>query len=131
MDFRQEPWVDRNIGSHFLKEARRLWEIEESNPSLTTVQSAVVLASTMGMEGKDRLGWQFLEKGLQMAKKIGLFETTSPSLNEDSLLYRARAITAWSIFKYSAYVRTVNRRDVRANGHKAPCISSTISASRR
>ncbi|KAK7980988.1 hypothetical protein PG989_013445 [Apiospora arundinis] len=92
-------WHPDNMGYRFLAEAKRLLELDQGSPKITTVQAAAILNSICNMNGIDELGWPFLRKSLSMAQQLDLF-VHSP---ESSRLWQIVAgTTAWSLFNWQA-----------------------------
>ncbi|PVH94826.1 hypothetical protein DM02DRAFT_721089 [Periconia macrospinosa] len=98
---RAEFWNPRNLGYRFLAEARRLYELELSNPKLTTVQASPILHSVYNMHGTDIIGHLYTKRAIEMAHRLGLFKT-SPELSEKE--QNARSFTAWSLYGWQGIV---------------------------
>jgi hypothetical protein len=99
------------MGVRFLREARRLWELEEGAVNLTNIQACLILGIIYNTDGKDRVGTNFLSIAVQMAKDLKLFKSIgSPRAVEKSpigmdlteKMYRGRNFTAWGLFNYQA-----------------------------
>ena len=112
IECRGQPWNDRYLGSHFLRETRRLWQIEESKASLTTIQAALLISFSLIVDGKDKVGWTFVAQAVQMSQDLGLFAPSPPATvdaaarNSGNEWNHARAVTAWAVFNHSTYVNT-------------------------
>ena len=110
IEHRGQPWNDRNLGSHFFREARRLWQIEESKASLTAIQAALLICFSLNIDGKDKVGWTFVSQAVQMSQDLGLFAALPPARvnsserNSDNLWNHARAVTAWAVFNFETCV---------------------------
>ncbi|KAH7191735.1 nitrate assimilation regulatory protein nirA [Fusarium flagelliforme] len=94
---RAQYWNPRNITYQFFAETKRLWELERlREPSLTTLQAALVITLVLNMGGLDKLGMTYLIQGAAMAHELGLFD--SPGTVRDTKLRNARDFTAWGLF---------------------------------
>ncbi|KAL7624724.1 hypothetical protein AAE478_006295 [Parahypoxylon ruwenzoriense] len=100
MKNRAEHWLPDNIGYRFLAEARRLFDLEQGNPTITTVQAAAIINSTCNINGIDDISWIYMYKSLEMAQMISLF---SPSPDESKEWQVAAGVTAWSLFNWQAF----------------------------
>lgn len=106
MKNRRQPWDEENIGSHFYREARRLWQLEESKPSITTIQAACILGTILSMDGKDKVGFMFYYQAIKMGKEMGFFQEPTLLQEEYESLYgsnpryfRACAVTEWALLR--------------------------------
>ncbi|KAK8094150.1 hypothetical protein PG997_000835 [Apiospora hydei] len=94
-------WHPDNMGYRFLAEAKRLLELDQGSPKITTVQAAAILNSVCIINGIDELGWPFLLKSLSLARQLDLFVHS----RESSRLWQIVAgTTAWSLFNWQAAV---------------------------
>ncbi|CAI6295676.1 unnamed protein product [Periconia digitata] len=98
---RSKPFGD-NILTEFYREARRLWELDEGNNSLTRIQSALCIFMVLGKHGRDKVGSMFLNEACRIARDMGLFRVSLPSPEKpvDKRWERSRAVTAWSLFNF-------------------------------
>ncbi|KAI0142576.1 hypothetical protein F4776DRAFT_612622 [Hypoxylon sp. NC0597] len=97
MKNRAEYWLPDNIGYRFLAEARRLFDLDQTNPTITTVQAAAIIHMTCIHNGIDEISWFYLYKSLEMAHNLSLF---SPSLNEGKEWQVVAGTTAWCLFNW-------------------------------
>jgi hypothetical protein len=106
---RSEPFAD-NVITQFYNEARRLWELEEGQDSLTRLQAALLLFLVLGKHGRDKVGHMFLGEACRVGHHIGLFRFSSSSSTQrppgvsEATWERARAVTAWALFNFQLYV---------------------------
>lgn len=93
-------WNPENIAYKFLSECKRLWDLESPDRSrLTTVQAALVLSVAYDSNANDFIAIRYLDQAYEMAKALDLF---GPARHHSSSKpYRARAITAWAVCKYT------------------------------
>ncbi|KAJ5805016.1 hypothetical protein N7474_010903 [Penicillium riverlandense] len=68
---KQEDSVFR--GQVFLSEAERLWKTEEGRPTLSNVQSLLLICCVHRCQGKANLGWLLIRQAVQLAHDMGLF----------------------------------------------------------
>ncbi|KAI1381121.1 hypothetical protein F4677DRAFT_460363 [Hypoxylon crocopeplum] len=99
MKNRAEFWSPDNLGYRFLAEARRLFELEQANPSITTIQAGAIINLTCNLNGIDEIGWIYTYRSLEMARDISLF---SPSPDETREWQLAAGTTAWCFFNSQA-----------------------------
>ncbi|KAI2468404.1 hypothetical protein F4781DRAFT_269312 [Annulohypoxylon bovei var. microspora] len=97
---RAKYWLPDNLGYRFLAEARRLFELDQANPAITTVQAGAIIHLTCNTNGIDDISWHYIHKSLEIAQGLSLF---SPSLDEAREWQVAAATTAWSLFNWQAF----------------------------
>ncbi|RGP63193.1 nitrate assimilation regulatory nira [Fusarium sporotrichioides] len=94
---RSKFWDTQILGSRFLEEAKRLWELEKSvKPSLPTLQAALVMGNLLNMCSLDKIGRTYNVQALAMANELGLFKPLAQQASprrRDSYTF-----TAWSLF---------------------------------
>lgn len=61
-----------SVGSIYFEKAKRLFEKEMGHPSITTVQTALLIGSRYGTLGQHSLGWTYSGIAIRMAIEIGL-----------------------------------------------------------
>ena len=82
-----------------------MWQSEQTADSLPTVAASQILSLSSVFNGNDD-GLHFLNSGIQMAQRMGLFGlagiNTLNNENEDMRNHfaRARAHTAWGVFNW-------------------------------
>ncbi|KAI9163566.1 nitrate assimilation regulatory protein nira [Paramyrothecium foliicola] len=75
---RAQYWNPRNISYQFFAETKRLWELERlREPSLTTLQAALVMTLILNMGGLDKLGMTYLIQAAAMAHNLQLFDSSN------------------------------------------------------
>ena len=100
---RYKVWDPRNLGYKFTAEARRLWDIAQDEPCLTTIQAALLFNMLYACHGLDRLGFVFLEYAVAQGSQLGLFQP-EPNLGYTEEI--AQGFTAWAIFNWQWYSRS-------------------------
>ncbi|CAL5869594.1 uncharacterized protein PFLUO_LOCUS3824 [Penicillium psychrofluorescens] len=85
-------------GQLFLSEAESLWKSEEGRPTLSNVQSLLLICCVC--QGKANLGWLLLRQAVQLAHDMGLF--LPPEANHSPEMQRVRSTTAWGIFNLNS-----------------------------
>lgn len=99
MKSRAEYWLPDNLGYRFLAESRRLFELEQTHPTITTVQAAAIINLTCNLNGIDEISWMYTYKSLEMAKSMSVF---SPNPNETREWQLVAGTTAWCLFNWQA-----------------------------
>ncbi|KAF2009605.1 hypothetical protein BU24DRAFT_428504 [Aaosphaeria arxii CBS 175.79] len=95
---RSDFWLPQTAGYQFFAEAKRLWELEQEDPKLTTVQAACIMGLCHAENGMDKLAWPYWKRAIAMAKEMRLFsQSSAPPLNRESIV---RSITAWALFSH-------------------------------
>ncbi|KAI1759115.1 hypothetical protein GGR53DRAFT_524115 [Hypoxylon sp. FL1150] len=100
MKNRAAYWLPDNLGYRFLAEACRLFELEQTNPTITTVQAGAIINLTTNINGIDDISWGYMDKSIKMAESISLF---SPGLDESREWQLSASATAWSLFNWQAF----------------------------
>ncbi|CAJ2511194.1 Uu.00g068190.m01.CDS01 [Anthostomella pinea] len=96
---RAEYWKSDNLGCRFLSEARRLLEVNEDTPALTTVQATAIIGLTCNTNGIDVIGWSYLRKAIAMAHDLKIF---APSPTQSASWQSVAAVTAWCLYNWQA-----------------------------
>ncbi|OTA65317.1 hypothetical protein K449DRAFT_421005 [Hypoxylon sp. EC38] len=94
---RAEYWLPDNLGYRFLAEARRLFDLDQANPTITTVQAAAIINLICNHNGIDEISWFYTYKSLEMAQNMSLF---SPGLDEGKEWQKVAGTTAWCLFNW-------------------------------
>ncbi|OTA97230.1 hypothetical protein M434DRAFT_387002 [Hypoxylon sp. CO27-5] len=97
MKNRAEYWLPDNLGYRFLAEARRLFDLDQARPTVTTVQAAAIISLVCIHNGIDEISWFYAYKSLEIAQNMSLF---SPGLNEDKEWQIVAGTTAWCLFNW-------------------------------
>ncbi|KAH5549732.1 hypothetical protein HBI27_015420 [Parastagonospora nodorum] len=87
-------WDPDTLTYRFLAEAKRLWELEDETPKLTTVHAGCLINAAMDVNGHDRPGIAYARQALSMAHELGVFRAPligDPKLND------AKVFTAWGV----------------------------------
>ena len=91
------------LGHFFFVEAKRLWELEVGRESLACIAASGLLHSLHACRGKDKVGFQYLQQGVRMAKDLGLFRKKIAHQTYDvqkPRLRHGRAIVAWGLYNH-------------------------------
>ncbi|KAI0845263.1 hypothetical protein F5Y00DRAFT_265794 [Daldinia vernicosa] len=99
MKNRAEYWNPDNLGYRFLAEARRLFELEQAQPAITTAQAAAIINLTCNLNGIDEISWIYTYKSIEIARDLSLF---SPGPDESKEWQVAAGTTAWCLFNWQA-----------------------------
>ncbi|KAI1494523.1 hypothetical protein F5X96DRAFT_694901 [Biscogniauxia mediterranea] len=97
---RAEYWVPGSLGYCFLAEARRLYDLERLNPTLTTVQATTIIHLEYCINGVDELGRLYLQDAIDMAWRLGIFRPDPTRSREWQLVAET---TAWGLFNWQAF----------------------------
>ncbi|KAF2819660.1 hypothetical protein CC86DRAFT_388059 [Ophiobolus disseminans] len=87
-------WDPDTLTYRFLAEAKRLWELEDGEPKLTTVHAGCLINAAMDVIGHDKLGIAYATKALSIAHDLGVFRAP---LTDDQKMNEAKAFTSWGI----------------------------------
>jgi hypothetical protein len=87
-------WDPDTLAYRFLAEAKRLWELEDGEPKLTTVHAGCLISAAMDVNGHDKPGLAYALKAFHTAQELGLFRAP---LTDDPKLNDAKAFTAWGL----------------------------------
>ncbi|KAF6824617.1 C6 transcription factor [Colletotrichum musicola] len=98
---RSHFWAPHTLLYRFTAEAKRLWEIECADPSLTTVQAGILLTRLYNVSGLDKVGRLYLNHSIYLAEKMGLFE--GPKEEDDQRTRKAKLFTAWAVYNFSTH----------------------------
>jgi len=93
---RSEFWKPDSLLYRFLAETRRLWELKQGKPRITTVQASIIITELYAALAADKLGSAYAERGLAMAYELHLFDRTDEAQNP--AMRRVRENTAWAFF---------------------------------
>ncbi|KAF2851922.1 hypothetical protein T440DRAFT_516896 [Plenodomus tracheiphilus IPT5] len=103
---REKPFSETLLTTMFYKEARRLWDTEEGQDSLTKLQAGICLFLVLGKHGRDKVGYTFLAEACQIAHRMDLFAIESPSASQSTShasqtnWQRVQGVTAWALFNF-------------------------------
>lgn len=78
-------------------EAERLWQAEQNNPSLTTIQATALMSIREASYGRDNRSWFYSGQSIRMAVELGLHAHTQHADMDDDE-YEVRSITFWGAF---------------------------------
>ena len=98
---RAKFWSPQNLAYQFLAEARRLWEMQDGQSSLTAIQAAIVLNIIYDCDTMDKIGRSYLLQAVAMAHDLKLFQSSSDKAMSKKM-QRARTFTAWCLFAWDA-----------------------------
>ncbi|RMZ71889.1 hypothetical protein GMOD_00009240 [Pyrenophora seminiperda CCB06] len=87
-------WDPDSLAYRFLAEAKRLWELEDREPRLTTIQAGCLINATMNDFGHDEPGFAYTRKALSLAQAMGLFAAPR---GMDAKTEHAKTFTAWAL----------------------------------
>lgn len=97
---RAQYWNPKTLVYRFLAEAKRLWELEATAPSLTTLQAGVILFVFHNLSGIDEIGQAYRINSIALAHEMELF--SGPIQGETERLRNGKLFTAWSLYKWEA-----------------------------
>ncbi|KAL7928301.1 putative zinc finger protein [Trichoderma chlorosporum] len=105
MSARAEYWNPFTLGYKFLAEAKRLWEREQQESKITSIQAALFLNGISNLDGADAIGWQYTSRAVNMAHELELFAVTPKTVSVKMRI--AREFTAWTLFCWQGIVSYV------------------------
>jgi hypothetical protein len=95
---RAEYWNPQTLGYRFMAEAKRLWELEATEPRITTVQAGILFTVFHNLCGLDEIGAAYRIQAIALYHKLRLFDNT---IGGESLrIERGRAFTAWAMYNW-------------------------------
>ncbi|KAF4972199.1 hypothetical protein FSARC_1181 [Fusarium sarcochroum] len=97
---RAQFWNPNNLTYRFLAEAKRLWELQCGQSSLTSIQAAIVLNTISDSDTMENIGKSYMLQAVAMAHDIDLFKV-DPRIKSRKM-QRARAFTAWCLYTWDA-----------------------------
>jgi hypothetical protein len=97
---RNEPWNGQSLSYRFFAEAKRLWELELGESTLTTLQAALVMNAVYNMDGLDQVGHIYMVSAAKIAQNMNLF--APQAVDQPADVHVARRFTAWSLFSWQA-----------------------------
>ncbi|SCO81443.1 related to nitrate assimilation regulatory protein nirA [Fusarium oxysporum] len=106
---RLEYWNPESLRYRFLAESRRLWELElEKEPSITTLQAAMVLNPVYNMSSMETQGLSFGAQALALSHRLGILEALPAELDQRQRHvygYTAWCLYYWISIQYYTYVK--------------------------
>ncbi|KAK2590782.1 hypothetical protein QQS21_011536 [Conoideocrella luteorostrata] len=99
---RAEYWNPHTLLYRFVAEAKRLWELEATEPRLTTIQAGIIFNVFHNLCGLDEIGQSYRVHAIALAHNLHLFHS---SVKEQSERTRnGRAFTAWALYNWETLV---------------------------
>lgn len=92
-------WSPKELIYQFTAETRRLWEREQYQCHITTVQACGILGYTLCCDGLDKIGFQYLKLAIGMAEGMELFSAIQAG---DARRQAVVAATSWGLFSMQA-----------------------------
>ncbi|KAE9579504.1 hypothetical protein CGMCC3_g4725 [Colletotrichum fructicola] len=99
---RVEYWNPNTLGYRFLAEAKRLWELQASEPRLTTIQAGILFSVFHNLCGLDELGQPYRIHSVTLARRLRLFSKSSCGNNDSKR--KGWAYTAWALYNWETLV---------------------------
>ncbi|KAM0542279.1 hypothetical protein ACHAPJ_012887 [Fusarium lateritium] len=97
---RAQFWNPHNLTYRFLAEAKRLWELQCGQSSLTAIQAAIVLNTISDSDTMNMIGKSYMLQAVAMAHDMDLFKVDSRIKSRK--MERARTFTAWCLYTWDA-----------------------------
>ncbi|KAL1869360.1 hypothetical protein Daus18300_005572 [Diaporthe australafricana] len=82
----------------FLAEAKRLWELENAEPRITTMQAGILFSVFHNLCGLDEIGQPYRIQAVVLARKLRIFDTMVD--NQSDRLRRGREYAAWAMYNW-------------------------------
>lgn len=95
---RAEYWNPQTLLYRFLAEAKRIWELEATEPRITTIQAGVLLNVFYNLSGLDQIGQVYRTHAVALAHKLHLFDDTVDGKSNRER--NGRAYTAWALYNW-------------------------------
>ncbi|KAK2755598.1 C6 transcription factor [Colletotrichum kahawae] len=99
---RVEYWNPSTLGYRFLAEAKRLWELQASEPRVTTIQAGILFSVFHNLCGLDELGQPYRIQSVTLARRLRLFSKSSCGNNDSRR--KGWAYTAWALYNWETLV---------------------------
>ncbi|KAI5465269.1 hypothetical protein BGZ63DRAFT_436822 [Mariannaea sp. PMI_226] len=99
---RAEYWNPQTLLYRFIAEAKRLWELEASEPRITTIQAGILFNVFHNLCGLDEIGQAYRIQAIALAHKLRLFDSTVEVQSER--IRQGRAFAAWALFNWETLV---------------------------
>ncbi|RTE81585.1 hypothetical protein BHE90_003910 [Fusarium euwallaceae] len=98
---RAEYWNPKTLVYRFLAEAKRLWELESSEPCITTIQAGILFSVFHNLCGLDEIGQPYRIRAVELAHELRIFDTMD---ERSQRLQNGRAYTAWALYIWETLV---------------------------
>ncbi|KAM0425507.1 hypothetical protein ACHAPT_009296 [Fusarium lateritium] len=98
---RVEYWNPNTLVYCFLAEAKRLWELEATEPCITTIQAGMLFSVFHNLCGLDEIGQPYRIHGVALAHELRIFDTVDA---RSERLQKGRAYTAWALYIWETLV---------------------------
>ncbi|KAK2007595.1 fungal-specific transcription factor domain-containing protein [Colletotrichum eremochloae] len=92
---RANPSDPYTSGDHFFKEAQRLFYLEESHHSLTTIQALGIMSIREASCGRDSESWYYAGQSIRLAIEMGLHQLEEDGDDDE---FAVQAATFWGAF---------------------------------
>ncbi|KAI5362387.1 hypothetical protein Slin15195_G060400 [Septoria linicola] len=93
---REEYWNPGSLTYQFLMEAKRLWELESTTPTIANVQAGILLNGISNWSGLDEIGQTYRATSIKLANHLGLYDGPIKASSERSR--QCGIYTAWALF---------------------------------
>ena len=103
LQHRAEFWEPSSLEYRFTAESKRLLVLDDFPCTLPTVQALLVLGIRDSRNSLDKVGWSCVVRAAAMSKDMGLMDAFEESPETD--LYKAKLLTAWSVFTWTRLVQ--------------------------
>lgn len=95
---RAQYWNPHTLGYRFLAEAKRLWELEASEPRITTIQAGILVSVFHNLSGLDDIGQPYRIHSVTLAHELRIFDPMMECQNDR--LSRGTAYAAWALYNW-------------------------------
>ncbi|OPB40292.1 Zn2Cys6 transcriptional regulator [Trichoderma guizhouense] len=99
---RAEYWNPKALVYRFVMEAKRIWELENHVPRITTIQAGIVFNVFHNLCGLDEIGQPYRIRAIDLAHKMQLFDSTVGGRSYK--MQRSMAFLAWTLFNWETLV---------------------------
>ncbi|KAI8723046.1 Zn(2)-C6 fungal-type domain-containing protein [Fusarium sp. LHS14.1] len=98
---RAEYWNPNTLSYRFLAEAKRLWELECSEPCITTIQAGILFSVFHNLCGLDEIGQPYRIHAVSLAHEIRIFDVMDV---RSQRIQNGRVYTAWALYSWETLV---------------------------
>ncbi|KAL7913972.1 hypothetical protein GGI35DRAFT_231253 [Trichoderma velutinum] len=99
---RAEYWNPKALVYRFVMEAKRIWELENDVPRITTIQAGIVFNVFHNLCGLDEIGQAYRIRAIDLAHQMQLFDSNVGGRHYK--MQRSMAFLAWTLFNWETLV---------------------------
>ncbi|KAM0250878.1 hypothetical protein ACHAQJ_008456 [Trichoderma viride] len=104
---RAEYWNPETLGYRFAAEAKRLWELECTEPRIPTIQAGIIFNVFYNLCGLDTIGQAYRIQAIALAHQMRLFDGPVNGQSVNARIDRfekGKAFAAWTLFSWETLI---------------------------